>query len=180
MRAAARIATTATLTAAFTAALTAAFVGPVIAEPVALTPQAHADLGLSVVGLGYERPVAGHVAVQAQGGIFGTYFLPWFDRGDRVQGLQLGARVTWFARASGRGLYVAPYLRGVAVRGERDGQSGQGLGFTAGAFVGWAIGLGERVDLRLGAGAQWIYVDADPLAASTPFFAADILLGYRL
>ena len=159
---------------------TAAVSAPAVAEPTALAPQAHADLGLSVVGVGYERPVAGHVAVQAQGGIFGTYFLPWFDRGDRVQGLQLGARVTWFARASGRGLYVAPYFRGVAVRGEVDGQTGQGLGFTAGTFVGWAIGLGERLDLRLGAGAQWISFDADPLAASTPVLAADILLGYRL
>jgi len=55
-----------------------------IAEPTALAPQAHADLGLSIVGVGYERPVTGHVAVQAQGGIFGTYFLPWFDRGDDV------------------------------------------------------------------------------------------------
>lgn len=153
---------------------------PAIAEPAALAPQAHADLGLSVVGLGYEHPVAANVAVEVQGGIFGTYFLPWFDRGDDVQGLQLGGRVTWFARASGRGLYVAPYLRGVAVRGEVDGQSGQGLGVTAGAFVGWALGLGERVDLRLGAGAQWIYFDADPLAASTPFLAADILVAYRL
>ena len=153
---------------------------PAVAEPAALAPQAHADLGLSVVGLGYERPVAAHVAVEVQGGIFGTYFLPWFDRGDDVQGLQLGARVTWFARASGRGLYVAPYLRGVAVRGEVDDQTGRGLGVTAGAFVGWAIGLGERVDLRLGAGAQWIYVDADPLGASTPFLAADLLVGYRL
>lgn len=151
-----------------------------IAEPTALAPQAHADLGLSIVGVGYERPVTGHVAVQAQGGIFGTYFLPWFDRGDDVQGLEVGARVTWFARTSGRGLYVAPYLRGVAVRGERDGQAGRGLGFTAGAFAGWAFGLGERLDLRIGAGAQWIYVDADPLTASTPFLAADILVGYPL
>jgi len=162
------------------AIVTVTATAPAIAEPRGLRPQAHADLGLSVVGVGYERPVAGHVAIAAQGGIFGTYFLPWFDRGDDVQGLEVGARVTWFARASGRGLYVAPYLRGVAVRGERDGQAGRGLGFTAGAFVGWAIGLGERLDLRLGAGAQWIYVDADPLAASTPFLAADILLGYRL
>jgi hypothetical protein len=38
-----------------------------IAEPTALAPQAHADLGLSVVGLGYERPVTGHVAVAGAG-----------------------------------------------------------------------------------------------------------------
>lgn len=150
------------------------------AEPVALSPQAHADLGLSVVGLGYERPLAAHVAIAGQGGIFGTYFLPWFDRGDDVAGAQVGARVTWFARASGRGLYVAPYLRGVAVRGRVDGQRGEGLGFAAGAFAGWVFGLSDRLELRVGAGAQWIYFDAAPLAASTPFVALDALVGYRL
>lgn len=154
--------------------------GTVAAEPSPLRPQAHADLGLSVVGVGYEHPVSAHVAIAGQAGIFGTYFLPWFDRGDDVQGLQVGARVTWFARTTGRGFYVAPYLRGVAVRGELDGESGQGLGFTAGAFAGWALGLGARFDLRVGAGAQFIHFDADPLSASTPFVALDILVGYRL
>jgi len=152
---------------------------PAVAEPGGLRPQAHADLGLSVIGLGYERPVAAHVAIAGQAGIFGTYFLPWFDRGDDVQGLQLGARVTWFARTTGRGFYVAPYLRGVGVRGRADGQRGQGLGVTAGAFAGWAFGLGDRLDLRVGAGAQWIYFDAAPFAASTPFVALDLLVGYR-
>lgn len=150
------------------------------AEPVARGPQAHADLGLSVVGFGYERPVSAHLAVEGQGGIFGTYFLPWFDRGDDVQGLQAGARVTWFARASGHGLYVAPYVRGVAVRGAQDGQEGTGLGGSAGVFAGWALPLTPRVDLRVGGGVQYIYFDAGPLSASTPFVAIDALLGYRL
>ncbi len=149
-------------------------------EPAALAAQAHADLGLSVVGVGYERPVAAHVAIEGQAGIFGTYFLPWFDRGDDVKGLQLGARVTWFARTTGHGLYVAPYLRGVAVRGGEGGQSGEGLGVTAGVFAGWAFRLGARLDLRAGAGAQVIHFDADPFSASTPFVALDVLLGYRL
>lgn len=153
---------------------------PVAAEPASLGPQAHADLGLSVVGLGYEHPVSAHVAVEGQAGIFGTYFLPWFDRGDDVQGLQVGARVTWFARTTGHGFYVAPYVRGVAVRGELDGDDGRGLGVTAGAFAGWAVALGARFDLRVGAGAQFIYFDAAPLSASTPFVALDILVGYRL
>lgn len=69
---------------------------------------------------------------------------------------------------------------GVAVRGDLDGEPGQGLGVTAGVFAGWAVPLGERLDLRLGAGAQFIYFDAAPLSASTPFVALDILLGYRL
>lgn len=150
------------------------------AEPTAVVPQAHADLGLSVVGVGYERPVAAHVAIEGQAGIFGTYFLPWFDAGDDVQGLQVGGRVTWFARTSGHGLYVAPYVRGVAVRGELDGETGEGLGFTAGVFAGWAFRAGDRLDVRVGGGAQFIYFDADPLEASTPFIALDVLVGYRL
>jgi hypothetical protein len=145
-----------------------------------LPREAHADLGLSVVGFGYERPVAPHVAVEAQGGIFGTYFLPWFDLGDDVKGLQIGGRVTWFARTSGRGFYVAPYLRGVAVQGSYDGTTGKGVGFTGGCFAGWAFALTPRLDLRLGAGAQYIYFDARPVDASTPFVALDVLVGYRL
>ncbi len=153
---------------------------PAAAEPAALAPQVHADLGLSVVGFGYERPLSAHVAASAQAGIFGTYFLPWFDRGDDVQGLQVGARVTWFARTSGHGLYLAPYLRGVAVRGHAGGMTGQGTGFTVGAFAGWAFRLSARLDLRVGAGAQFIRFDAAPLSASTPFIALDTVLGYRL
>jgi hypothetical protein len=148
---------------------------PAAAEPA----QADADLGLSVVGLGYEHPVSTHVAVEGQAGIFGTYFLPWFDRGADVQGLQAGGRVTWFAHPSFHGLYVAPYLRGVAVRGTDD-HSAKGLGFTAGVFVGYAFRLSPRLDLRTGAGAQYIYFSADPASASTPFLALDLLLGYRL
>jgi hypothetical protein len=153
---------------------------PAVADPAALRPQAHADLGVSVVGFGYERPLTPHVAVAAQAGIFGTYFLPWFDLGDDVQGLQVGTRVTWFARTSGHGFYVAPYLRGVAVRGEKNGETGEGVGFTAGVFAGWAFTITTRLDLRVGAGAQLIHFDASPLTASTPFVALDVLVGYRL
>jgi hypothetical protein len=153
---------------------------PVSADtPAELRPQLHADLGLSVVGFGYEHPLTAQVAVAGQAGIFGTYFLPWFDRGDDVKGLQAGTRVTWFARPTGRGLYVAPYLRGVAVRGESGGVTGDGVGLTVGAFAGWVFGLTEKLDLRAGAGAQYIYFDADPVAASTPFVALDMLVGYR-
>src|SRR5258705_3325714 len=71
---------------------------PAAAQPTdepALRSQIQADLGLAVVGLGYERPVAAHVAVQLEAQIFGTYFLPWFDAGDDVQGLGFETRVTW-------------------------------------------------------------------------------------
>jgi hypothetical protein len=153
-------------------------------QPPQLRPQLQADLGLSVIYAAYELPVSSRVAVDVGGGIFGTYFLPWFDAGDDVKGLGVGGRVTWFARTTGRGLYVAPYLRVVGVRGEKEGMSGTGFGFTTGAFVGWAFGLTNRLDLRVGAGAQYIRFRADTgaggLAASTPFVALDLVVGYRL
>src|SRR4051794_27272852 len=144
---------------------------PARADDDTLHPPFAADLGLSVVGLGYEQPVIGNVAIMATAEIFGTYFLPWFDAGDDVQGVGVGARATWFAHANEHGLYVAPYVRGVGVRGHHDGVTGTGLGFTTGAFVGWAFGLVGKLDLRIGAGAQYIYYDAGPYQASTPFVA---------
>ena len=87
---------------------------------------------------------------------------------------------TWFARADGRGLYLAPYVRLGRVSGTKDGVDGSGLAVTAGVFVGWAFGLTDHLDLRIGAGAQYIRFDADPLSASTAFVALDAVLGYRL
>ena len=146
-----------------------------------LRPQAQADLGLTVIHVGYEEPMSEHWAIQVEGGIFGTYFLPWFDLGDDVRGFGGGARVTWFSRRSGRGPYIAPYLRASRISGEDEaGEDHNGVGIAAGAFVGWAFGLTDRLDLRVGAGAQYIDLDAPPLGASTPFVALDLVIGYRL
>ncbi len=143
-----------------------------------------ADLGLTVVHLGYQHPIGRHLALSLTAGIFGTYFLPWFDLGDDVKGIGGGIRGTWFARESGRGFYVAPYVRVQRVSGSHDDLDGSGPGFSAGAFAGWSFGLGEKLDLQLGLGAQYIYQYIDTSAgkqtSSTPFVAIDILVGYRL
>ena len=148
-----------------------------------LEPQIQADLGLSVVFAAYEYPVTSHIAVEAGGGIFGTYFLPWFDAGEDVKGFGGGVRATWFSRTSGRGLYVAPYFRAIRVTGELDGASGSGPAVTSGVFVGWAFGLTDKLDLRVGGGAQYIYshveTAAGDLDTSTPFVALDLVVGYR-
>ncbi len=145
-------------------------------------PQVQIDGGLSVIGLAYERPVTRQAAIAVEAFVFGTYFLPWFDRGDDVKGVGVGVRPTWFAQANGRGLYVAPYLRLVGV--DDAGLAVDGWGVTAGGFVGWAFGLSERLDLRLGAGAQYLRftvdTDAGERRTSTPFVAIDAVLGYRL
>ena len=149
-----------------------------------LRPQLQIDGGLSVIGPAYEHPVAKHFAVMVEAFVFGTYFLPWFDAGEDVKGFGAGVRPTWFQRETGRGLYVAPYFRVVGVDGTSiTGASGSG--FTTGVFVGWSFALGERLDLRVGGGAQYIYFHADGpmderLSSSTPFVALDTVIGYRL
>ena len=162
----------------------------VMCDPVGCPPpdqlfrQVQADVGLSVIQAAYEHPLADHVSASLSAGVFGSYFLPRFNLGDNVIGLGGGARVTWFHRASGRGLYVAPYVRVHRVSGDHDGMDGTGVGVSSGAFVGWAFGLGDKLDLRIGAGAQYIWhsIDTGPAtySSSTPFVALDLLLGYRL
>jgi hypothetical protein len=162
-----------------------AAIAPATAELAPELPhQVQADLGLAVIGLGYEVPVAERLAIQLEAQIFGTYFLPWFDAGDDAKGLGAELRVTWFARPTGRGFYALAYGRLDGVRIERDERTADGLGVSGGAVAGWAFRLAPRLDLRLGLGAQYIYTRAEAqgtrLGASTPFPTADVVLGYRL
>lgn len=140
-----------------------------------LRPQLQIDGGLSVIGPAYEQPVARRIAIGVEAFVFGTYFLPWFDAGEEVRGLGVGVRPTWFARDDGSGLYVAPFVRGVAVDPE-DIAGFTSYGFSAGVFAGWTFRLSERIDLRVGGGGQY-YRFRD---TSTPFVAIDGVIGYRL
>lgn len=70
-----------------------------------LRPNVQADLGLAVIGLGFEHPIGAQLAVGVEAHVFSTYFAPWFDVGDRVDGQGGQVRLTWFQRSSGRGLY---------------------------------------------------------------------------
>ncbi|MBX3157327.1 MAG: hypothetical protein KF773_15235 [Deltaproteobacteria bacterium] len=146
--------------------------------------QLQADLGLATVALAYEHPLGGRAAIQVEAGIVGTYFLPWFDRGDNFVGVGAGLRPTVFSDGDSRGWYVAPYLRVDRVTAERDGASGTGIGFSAGFFVGRVFRPTPRLDLRVGAGAQYFHFAADtamgPVEAKTPFLALDAVVGYRL
>lgn len=157
--------------------------GTAYAEPAERSPQLQIDGGLSVIGPAYEHPLPANLAVAFETFVFGTYFLPWFDAGDDVKGLGIGVRPTWFARETRRGLYVTPYFRAVSID-ETSLFGFDGIGFSTGAFVGWAFGLGEKLDLRLGAGAQYIHfhveTDTGERSTGTPFVAIDATLGYRL
>jgi hypothetical protein len=152
------------------------------ARAESLRRQVQIDGGLSVIGAGYEHPLGAHVALQGEAFIFGTYFLPWFDLGDDAKGFGFGVRPTWFARETGRGFYVTPFFRGVAV--DADSFSPSGIGFESGVFAGWAFSLSDTLDLRVGGGAQYIHFDVDTngehRSSSTPFVALDAVLGWRL
>jgi hypothetical protein len=153
------------------------------AHAESLRPQLQIDGGLSVIGAGYEQPLGTHIALQAETFIFGTYFLPWFDRGHDVKGIGVGLRPTWFANESGHGLYVTPFVRAMSVgKGSPFGADGEAL--ETGAFVGWAFRLATKLDLRVGGGVQYIYshavVEDQVFTTSTPFVAIDAVLGWRL
>ncbi len=151
--------------------------GPVGGPPhYELAPQLQADVGLAVIGIGYEYPIARHLAIMGEAQIFGTYFLPWFSAGDSVQGLGLQIRATWYFWPCGRGPYVMAFGRGDGVRGD----AGDGLGISGGAAAGWIWKLTEKLDLRLGAGAQYIHLQGGKLATSTPFPTLDAVVSYRL
>ena len=151
--------------------------------PDTLEPQIQIDAGLSVIGPAYEHPVASNIAVGVEVFIFGTYFLPWFDAGQSVRGLGGGIRPTWFLDADGRGLYVTPFVRIVAVDDESL-FAATDVGFTTGVFAGWAFRLTQKLDLRIGGGLQYIRFKSDVADArvttSTFFVALDAVVGYRL
>jgi len=151
-------------------------------EPLDNRPQVQLDLGLAVVGVDFEHPLGEHAAIQVGAQVFSTYFAPWFDVGDKVVGFGGEVRPTYFMSAGGRGVYVAPFLR--VARVGADDTDDHGVGFSAGAWAGYAFGLGKKLDLRVGAGAQYMryFVDtsAGRVGLSTPFVALDLVVGYRL
>ena len=153
--------------------------------PIAYRPQLQLDLGLAVAGVAFEHPIGPRFAIQLGVQVFSTYFAPWFDAGDKVQGGGGSLRATYFFARGGRGAYVAPFLRVARVTGEHEtGASGSGVGFSTGAWGGYAFRLSPKFDVRLGAGLQYMRYLVDTSAGrvglSTPFIALDIVIGYRL
>jgi len=155
----------------------------VLASAPARADQIQADLGLSVIAGAYEHKLSTRTAIAVEGGVFGTYFLPWFDLGDKTVGGIGGLRLTIFPQSDNRGWYVTPYVRAGYTKGDDEdtGMSGAGFAMTTGFFVGYVFRPVGTLDLRVGAGAQYIYIDGDNgVEASTPFVALDFTVGYHL
>ncbi len=150
------------------------------ARDYALRPQLQVDGSLSIIGVGYEHPIGHQLALQVEAGNFGTYFLPWFDLGGwcrcgRRRPPDPGSRGPTATAPMSRRTFVRA-TRGVSTQAKDS----TGVVVTAGAFVGWAFRLAHRLDLRLGVGGQYIYINGNKdLSASTPFAALDATIGYR-
>jgi hypothetical protein len=140
------------------------------------------DLGLGVIGLAYERALHARIAVQLEAHIFGTWFGPLFDL-PNVRGFGGQIRPSFFLTDDGqRGLYVAPYVRVNRVSATANDATGHAVGFSTGIFGGYSIFFGEHVNLRIGAGAQYMSYVVDVagtrVAFKTVFPALDLVLGY--
>ena len=139
-------------------------------------------LGLGVIGLAYERAVARWMTVQLEAHIFGTWFGPIVADFPNFTGLGGQIRPSVFLIGDApRGVYVAPYLRVERVTAEVDGATGSNVGWSAGAFGGYSFLFGERFNLRVGAGAQYlsyvVHVEGTRLAFKSVFPALILVVG---
>lgn len=154
-------------------------------ENQALANQLQLDIGLGVLGIGLELPIASHLLVQLEATGFSTFFLPLIGGGVSVLGAGGGVRATWIDGNDGRGLFVTPFFRFERVGGEKEtGETGHGFAEAAGITIGQAFRLTPKLDLRVGFGGQMIHyripTSGGTLIATAPFLAVDLVVGYRL
>jgi len=109
-----------------------------------------ADLGLHVVGIGYQRAVSDHVALQ----IAAESYTPWTqeDTFFEVQGFVGRVRPMLYLRAqTPTGWWLSPFCQA----GVASASRGNGVTWAVGASVGYAWLLAEHFHIALGLGAQY-------------------------
>ena len=141
-----------------------------------------ADLGLAVIGLAYERVFTPYVAVQFEAQIFGTWFGPLFGFPD-FNGFGGQVRPTFFLFGTApEGVYLAPFLRVNQVSAQANGETGTGVGFSTGVFLGYSVLIANRLNFRIGVGGQYlsykVYAGETAVRFQTLFPALDLVLGY--
>ncbi len=121
-------------------------VGTAQAEPENLVL---ADLGLHVVGIGYQRTISPRVALQ----IDADSYTPWTQEDEffEVQGAVLRVRPVFYADLAPRGWWLSPF----AQAGVGTADRGSGLVWAVGATVGYAWLVAEHVHIAVGVGAQY-------------------------
>lgn len=116
-----------------------------------------ADVGLHVVGLGYQRSLSPQVAIQ----LTASLYVPWTQSAvgaEKTQVAGIIGRLRLFvypdARAP-RGFWLSPFLQAGVANETRDSVVQQGTVWAAGASVGWAWLPWNRISIALGAGVQY-------------------------
>ena len=112
------------------------------------------DLGLHVVGAGYQRTLGPEWAVQVDL----DSWTPWTEEthATDASGLIVRARATWYAFGTApTGLWFSPFVQGGAARATVDGEVKTGPTWALGASVGYAWLLFGHLHLSVGAGGQF-------------------------
>jgi len=113
-----------------------------------------ADLGLHVVGAGYQRNITPRLAISLTGGLY----QPWTATPniDDVRGGYLRVRPYLFVTGGApRGLWLSPFFQAGYVHGTREATQKPGSMLAGGLAVGYAFLLADHLHLSLGAGGQW-------------------------
>jgi Protein of unknown function (DUF3575) len=135
-----------------------------------------ADLGLHVIGVGVQRSVSPHVALQLDL----DYYSPWTElladgRGQfAILGGVVRARVFAYLDAVPAGWWISPFVQA----GYAHGSGGDdGAVAAAGASIGYTWLFAHRYVLAIGVGAQYHVAHAAP-EFSGVWPHADLNLGY--
>ncbi len=124
-----------------------------------------ADLGLHVVGVGYQRTVSDHVALQ----LAAESYTPWTqeDTTLEVRGFVIRLRPMLYRRAgTPTGWWLSPFGQA----GVASASRGSGLAWAVGASAGYAWLIAEHLHIAIGLGAQYDQVRI-PGGSGRPAFA---------
>lgn len=127
-----------------------------------------ADLGLHVVGLGYQRTVTPSVALQ----VAVDWYVPWTQTEETLDtmGAVLRLRPVFHVTDDApEGLWLSPFAQGGFVRADRGADTKVGPAAAFGGSVGYAFLIADHVFLSAGAGIQ-VHGVVVPGGAGEPSF----------
>ena len=114
-------------------------------------------MALGVFGLGYERVLGEHVAIQ----LSGQYTRLWYSEDDAwAVGAELRPYFFFFRPAPG-GMYLAPFGSLAYSRAQVGSATGEGVGWSVGATIGYSWLIGRHVTIRAGGGVQYLSLKAE-------------------
>ncbi len=140
----------------------------------------YADLGLGVIGLGYERVLGEKVALN----LSAHYYRPWYVS-DHVFGFGGEVRAFVFlTEPAPHGPYFSSSFRLDHAQAELDsGETPSGIAWGVRATLGYAFALGSAVNLRAGLGVQSHAANLSAASEDQDFAGAyptaDLMIGVR-